>query len=71
MKGIVVTKDKPFHYKDYYFGKAKKQISRRPQRRSNRIFEKVHVDVVRPLKHEGLYGEKYWVLFTNDRIRFR
>ena len=71
MKGIVVTEDRPFHCEDCHFGKAKKQISRCPQRRSNCIFEKVHVDVVGPLKHEGLHGEKYWVLFTDDRTRFR
>ena len=71
IKGIVVTKDKPFHYKDCHLGKAKKQISRRPQRRSNCIFEKVHIDIVGLLKHEGLHSKKYWVLFTNDQIRFR
>jgi len=70
-KGIVVTEDKPFHCEDCHLGKAKKQISRRPQRCSNRIFKKVHVDIVGPLKHKGLHGEKYWVLFTDNQTRFR
>ena len=71
IKGIVVTKNKPFHYKDCHLGKAKKQILRRPQRRSNRIFKKVHINIVRPLKHKGFHGKKYWVLFTNNQTRFR
>ena len=27
--------------------------------------------MVGPLKHEGLHGKKYWVLFTDNRTRFR
>ena len=32
------------------------------------MFEKVHINIVGLLKHEGLYGEKYYLLTTEHAL---
>lgn len=52
-------------------GKLVKQISRKPPQRATKPFQIIHMDTVGPLSPEGIDGERYWILFTDDYTRYR
>ena len=61
--------------KDWYcssceLGKATKIYNRTPQERAIGIFQKVHSDLVGPIKPAGLLEEQYFFTFTCDASRY-
>ncbi|KAG9384233.1 hypothetical protein A1F94_006144 [Pyrenophora tritici-repentis] len=51
--------------------KSKKQISRRSPARSTTFLHRIHIDIVGPVTPEGVNGERYWILYTDDYSRYR
>ena len=61
--------------KDWYcssceLGKATKIYNRTPQERATGIFQKVHSDLVGPIKPAGFLEEQYFFTFTCDASRY-
>ncbi|KAA8610833.1 hypothetical protein PtrV1_14040 [Pyrenophora tritici-repentis] len=54
-----------------HVSKSKKQISRRSPARSTTFLHRIHIDIVGPVTPEGVNGERYWILYTDDYSRYR
>ena len=62
--------DKDFHCEACQLSKATKLYNRVPQERATRAFQKIHTDMVGPIKPVGLLLEVYFFTFTCDFTRF-
>jgi transposase InsO family protein len=69
--GIKLTDVNKFDCTTCQLGKSTKQISRKPPQRATKPFQMIHMDVVGPIQPEGIDGERYWLLFTDDYTRYR
>ncbi|KAI1507361.1 hypothetical protein KJE20_13930 [Pyrenophora tritici-repentis] len=39
--------------------------------RSTTFLHRIHIDIVGPVTPEGVNGERYWILYTDDYSRYR
>lgn len=68
--GMVITDSRRPDCSTCGLSKSIKIISRRPQERSRRLFQLVHVDMVGPIEPQAFpKHEQYWLLFTEDLTR--
>ncbi|KAI0568643.1 rve domain-containing protein, partial [Pyrenophora tritici-repentis] len=69
--GLRLTTTQAFSCEACMLSKSKKQISRRSPARSTTFLHRIHIDIVGPVTPEGVNGERYWILYTDDYSRYR
>lgn len=70
-KGLTLSDREKFDCDVCKQAKSRKDNSRLPRARAKQPFDHVHMDIVGPIKPTGPFGERYWILITDDCTRFR